>query len=75
MTIEEFIDGLAGNQKKVAEYLHELMMSFLGVKTKIRYKIPFYDINHWIVYISPQKSGGIEFAYVRGSELNDDNKI
>lgn len=75
MTNEEYIDNLDEELKKIAEYLHELMMSFPGVKTKIRYGIPFYDINHWIVYISPFKTGGIEFAFVRGSELNDDNNI
>ncbi len=41
----------------------------------MRYKIPFYDGKSWICYLNPTKKGKIEFAFVRGNELSNDQGL
>lgn len=56
-------------------YLHHLLLSYPDVKTKMRYKIPFYDRNHWVCYLNPTKDGKVELGFVRGNELSNEQGL
>ncbi|MEM6263780.1 MAG: DUF1801 domain-containing protein [Bacteroidota bacterium] len=71
----EFICSHPSPQREILEHLHELLVSFPQVETKIRYKIPFYYRKSWICYLNPVKNKGIEIAFLRGNELADEEKL
>ena len=75
MEVENFLHNLDASQKEVAVYLHKLMVSFPGVVSKIRYKIPFYYQKSWICYLNPSKKNQIEFAFTRGNELSNEQGL
>ena len=72
---EDFIYQFEGNQRKVMLHFHNLLTLELGLTEKIRFKIPFYYGKSWICYLNPTKDGKIEFAFVRGNELSNYQKI
>lgn len=75
MNVEIYIDELEGEQRLIAMALHDLMMTFPEVTTKIRYKIPFYYRKSWICYINPIKKDGIEFCFLRANELSNESGL
>lgn len=66
-----FIDGFEGEQRKILEYFHEMLISFPTVTCKMRYKIPFYDQNKWFCYLNPIKPDKIALCFLRGQELSN----
>ncbi len=69
--VENYIYQFEGNQKEVIMYFHNLLTNDFNLSSKIRYKIPFYDIKSWICYLNPLKNGKIELAFIRGNELSN----
>ncbi len=67
--VETFIYQLEGDQQKVMLFLHNWLTKELNLTAKIRFNIPFYYQKSWICYLNPTKEGKIEFAFVRGNEL------
>jgi hypothetical protein len=41
----------------------------------MRFDIPFYYGKSWICYLNPIKNSKIEFAFVRGNELSNEQGI
>lgn len=58
-------------QRRIAQALHDILLSVPGMTDKVRYKVPFYYRRTWICYLSPQKNGAIELCFVRANELSD----
>lgn len=75
MNVEIYIDELEGEQKLIANRLHDLMLTFPEVTHKIRYKVPFYYRKSWVCYINPIKNEGIEFCFLRANELSNESGI
>jgi len=75
MNVEIYIDELEGEQKLIASTLHDLILTFPEVITRIRYKIPFYYRKSWICYINPIKKNGIELCFLRANELSNESGI
>ncbi len=75
MNVEIYIDELEGEQKLIADALHNILITFPEVTHKMRYKIPFYYRKSWICYINPIKSDGIEFCFLRADELSNESGI
>ena len=73
--IHSFASEQSETQSEIIIYLHELISSYPGISTKTNYGLPFYYRKSWICYINPVKSGGVELAFTRGSELDDADRI
>ena len=73
--VEDFIYQFEGNQLEVMLHLHNLLTNDLNLTGKIRFKIPFYYGRSWICYLNPLKNGKVEFAFVRGNELSNYQRI
>jgi len=56
---------------ELINYFHEKLTLDYGLRSKLRYAIPFYDKNHWIVYLNPVKKKGIELCFLKGREMFD----
>lgn len=69
---EEFINALPENECEIATILHREISAIPGVSCKIRFKLPFYDYQKWLCYLSPQKKGGIELCFINGLQLDPD---
>ena len=67
----DYIWELEGDQREIALFLHELIISFPEIQPRIRFKIPFYYRKSWICYLNPVKNKGIELAFTRGNELSN----
>ncbi len=72
---EAHILELPENQGQIMQQLHDLLMSFPKMTTKIRYKIPFYYRRKWLCYLNPIKNNGVELCFLRGSELSNEQGI
>ena len=72
--VEQFIYQREGQQREIMVFLHKLL-SDLGLQSKIRYRIPFYDRLSWICYLNPIKNSGVELAFIRGNELSNNHEI
>lgn len=70
-----FIEQLENNQRKVAQRLHHLILSFPKSTAKIRFKVPFYFAKSWVCYLNPIKKEAVELAFTRASELSNENGI
>lgn len=75
MDPEEFIYQYEGNQKQILDYFHHLFTEELGLECKMRWKLPFYFLNSWVVYLNPIGDDTIELAYVRANELSNANGL
>ncbi|TVR79031.1 MAG: DUF1801 domain-containing protein [Chitinophagaceae bacterium] len=69
--VENFIIDYEGQQKDILFYLHDLLIKIPGIEPKVRYGIPFYYRKSWICYLNPDKKGNVEFAFLRGNELEN----
>ena len=74
-TVEDYIFDKEGDQHEVLLYFHELITSFPGVTSKIRFHIPFYYQKTWVCYLNPQKNGKISLCFLRGYELSNEHKL
>lgn len=73
--VQDFILTHEGNQKEIMLFIHEYMMAQPQVTAKLRYKIPFYYRKTWICYLNPRKDNSIEFCFIRGRELSNEQGI
>lgn len=70
--VEDLIYQYEGNQRAILLYVHQLMVDQLGLSSRLRYKIPFYDRKSWICYLNPSKKDeSIECCFIRGNELSN----
>lgn len=67
----DYIDRRGGEEARIMLVLHELMLSFPAVNSKIRYTVPFYGQHTWICYLNPQKKSGVEMCFVRARALSN----
>ncbi|MCI5054711.1 MAG: DUF1801 domain-containing protein [Flavobacteriales bacterium] len=72
---EDFIYQFEDDQREIMLYLHTLLTENLNLTEKMRYKIPFYFGKSWICYLNPDKKGNVEFAFVRGNELSNEQGL
>ncbi len=68
----DYIYQQEGKEREIMLLLHGMLTDEFGLQDKIRYRVPFYFGRTWIVYMNPQKKGGIELAFVRANELSDE---
>ncbi len=71
----DYIAGLAGRQKDLMEHLHEMLTVEFNLEPKLRYGIPFYYKKSWICYLNPLKEDKLELAFLRGSELSNEQGL
>jgi len=73
--VEEFILDQDETLSELLQFIHHLLIEEFGLEPKLRYRIPFYFSHTWICYLNPLKSGGLEFAFLRGKELSNDHGL
>ncbi len=67
--VEQFIAAQARPQRSLLLALHQLLLTYPGIKPKVRYGLPFYDQNKWVCYLNPLKKGGVEMGFTRANEM------
>lgn len=73
--VEDFIYNYENKQKEVMLYLHKFLTLEFCLTAKLRFNIPFYYGKSWICYLNPLKDSKIEFAFVRGNQLSNEQGI
>ncbi len=71
----DYIYEQEGEQREILLFLHELMCSYPAITSKIRYRVPFYYRKSWICYLNPRKNNTVEFCFIRGNELSNEQGI
>ncbi len=52
-------------------YLHDfILLQHPSMTSRLRYKIPFYDVLSWICYLNPLKKGGLELVFLHGQKIS-----
>ncbi len=73
--VEDFIYTFEGSQREIMLFIHKMLTVEMDLTEKIRFKIPFYFRKSWICYLNPKKNNSVEFAFVRGSELSNNQGL
>lgn len=73
--VEDFIYSQKGNTKIILQYLHDYLIAQPAVTAKIRFRIPFYYRKTWVCYLNPRKDDSVEFCFIRGRELSNDQGL
>ncbi|MGB1243402.1 MAG: DUF1801 domain-containing protein [Chitinophagales bacterium] len=71
----DYIYEQEGEQREILLFLHELMLSYPAITSKIRYRVPFYYRKSWVCYLNPRKNNAVEFCFLRGNELSNEQGI
>ncbi|MFK7906755.1 MAG: DUF1801 domain-containing protein [Chitinophagales bacterium] len=71
----DYIYEQEGEQREILLFLHELMGTYPAITNKIRYRVPFYYRKSWICYLNPKKNNTVEFCFLRGNELSNEQGI
>jgi hypothetical protein len=72
MDVVSYIDSKESPTREILFHLHQLIIQLHPqMKSKIRFKIPFYDIHSWICYCNPLKKGGVELVFLKGIRIPD----
>ena len=74
-SVQHYILEQPEDNKIIMQYFYDLLTSFPEVSTKIRYKIPFYFRKSWILYLNPQKKGGVEVCFIHGQQLSNEHGL
>lgn len=72
---QEFILDFPGKQGEVLQYLHDMLMSFPEMESKIRYRVPFFYRRSWIVYLNPKKGELVELCFLRANEMSNEQGL
>ena len=65
MHVLDYLEKLPETEEgKIFHYLHNLISTYPGMKSKVMFNTPFYTRNRWLCYLSSQKKGGIELCFV-----------
>ena len=72
---EAFILDYSGEQGEVLQYLHDMLMSFPEMESKIRYRVPFFFRRSWIVYLNPKKGEKVELCFLRANEMSNEQGL
>ena len=67
----DFIHSQKDTHREILKFIHDLMLSYNGVTSKIRYRIPFYYKNSWICYANPKENEKVELVFLRANEFKD----
>jgi hypothetical protein len=73
--IEDFIYNYGGTQREIMLYFNKLLLNELNLTGKLRFRIPFYFRKSWICYLNPGKKNTVEFAFIRGNELSNSQRL
>jgi hypothetical protein len=75
MTVAGYISVQPDTQKEIMTVLRSWILD-LGphAAEKISYKVPFFYFHGPLCYFNPRKEG-IDLSFVRGRELDDENKL
>ncbi|MGC6422446.1 MAG: DUF1801 domain-containing protein [Flavobacteriaceae bacterium] len=72
---ENFIYQFEKGQREIMMYFHNLLTLDFNLSEKISFNLPFYYGTSWICYLKPTKKGTVEFSFVRGNELSNDDGL
>ncbi len=75
MEVEDYPYKFGDSQREIMLFVHHLLVNELNLTAKIRFNIPFYFRKSWICYLNPGKKNTVEFAFIRGNELSNSQKL
>lgn len=71
----DFIYEYEDEQREIMLLFHNMMLAYPAITSKIRYRVPFYYRKSWVCYLNPQKKGAVDFCFIRGNELSNEQGI
>ena len=79
-TVDEFLDYLPENEKRIVDYLREIIIECIpDCDEKLSYNVPYYSKYSRICFIWPAsvpwgkvKMNGVQLGFCKGYLLNDD---
>ena len=70
MHVLDYLEKLPETEEgKIFHYLHNLISTYPGMKSKVMFNTPFYTRNRWLCYLSAEKKGGVELGFVYANQF------
>lgn len=70
--VEQRLWDLPEPQRQVALILRDCLLAAApDVTEKINWNVPFFYHHGWFAYLNPLQKGGIDVAFIRGTQLDD----
>jgi len=76
VAVDHLIEGWTEEQQAIVEVLRGIILDASpAISESVKFNIPFYVMNGFLFYISPQKKGGVLLAFCLGHHMDDPNAI
>jgi hypothetical protein len=69
--VSEYIYSCDPDNQEIMFTLHDVFVNNFGLTPKIKFRVPFYYGNSWVVYMNPLKVQGIELCYINANKFED----
>lgn len=76
VAIDHLIGSWTEQQQTITMVLRDMILDASpAIAESVKFHIPFYVMNGFLFYISPQKKGGVQLAFCLGRHMADDAGI
>lgn len=74
--VESYIYSRSNNQRDIMIFFHKVLVEQFGLSPFIKWKIPVYYGNSWLIYLNPDsKNDDIHLCFANGHQLTDKYNI
>jgi len=72
VAVDHLIGSWTEQQQTITMVLRDMILNASPAITEsVKFNIPFYVMNGFLFYISPQKKGGVQLAFCLGRHMDD----
>ena len=70
--VEDYLNNIKKTElNELAFFIHQFILTYPGITSKISYGIPFYYGKKWICYLNITKQNQLEWAFTRAKEMKN----
>ena len=76
VAVDHLIGSWTKQQQAITLVLRDMILDASpAIVESVKFNVPFYVMNGFLFYISPQKKGGVQLAFCLGRHMADDAGI
>jgi hypothetical protein len=76
VAVDHLLEGWTDDQQSIADVLRSIILDAEpAIQESVKFNIPFYVMNGLLIYISPQKKGGLLLAFCQGRLMSDSEQV
>jgi len=76
VAVDHLVESWTEEQQTIVEVLRGIILDASPTSSEsVKFNIPFYVMNGFLFYISPQKKGGVLLAFCLGRHMDDPQAV